>query len=45
MTDAYVERLETDATGRTVTGVVAERADGERVTFSATSWSSSPAAR
>ena len=35
VTGARVDRLETDPTGRTVTGVVAELADGERVTFTA----------
>jgi choline dehydrogenase-like flavoprotein len=35
VTGARVDRLETDPTGRTVTGVVAELADGERVEFSA----------
>ncbi len=35
VTGARVDRLETDRTGRTVTGVVAELADGERVTFTA----------
>jgi choline dehydrogenase-like flavoprotein len=33
VTGARVDRLETDPTGRTVSGVVAELADGERVTF------------
>ena len=35
VTGARVDRLETDPTGRTVTGVVAELADGERVVFTA----------
>ncbi|HEY2224927.1 GMC family oxidoreductase, partial [Actinomycetospora sp.] len=35
VTGARVDRLETDPTGRTVTGVVAELAGGERVEFSA----------
>ena len=38
VTGARVDRLETDPTGRTVTGVVAELADGERVGSPPTSW-------
>ena len=34
ITHAYVERLNTDATGRTVTGVVAKLGDGSTATFS-----------
>ena len=44
VTDAYVERLETDAAGRQVTGVVAALGDDDRRRSPATSWSS-PAAR
>ena len=41
LTNAYVERLETDATGRTVTAVVTTLADGSTVRLSRpTSWSS-----
>jgi choline dehydrogenase-like flavoprotein len=35
VTNAYVERLETDPTGRTVTGVVTKLGDGSTVTFHA----------